>query len=68
MSPDRTGLRAKGYLAAHSLWIPGIFSRMGSQRCPACCDAVRMPHGKQSPKNIDECRPVAEARIAALAA
>jgi hypothetical protein len=45
------------------LTIPGMFTRMSATRCPACCDATGMPHGKQSPKNVDECRPIAEARI-----
>jgi hypothetical protein len=48
------------------LSIPGIFSRMSATRCPDCCRIVGMPEGEQSPKNIDECRPIVEARIAAL--
>lgn len=49
------------------LSIPGIFSRMSAQRCDRCCRATGMPHGKQSPKNVDECRPVVEARLESLA-
>ena len=45
--------------------IPGLFTRMGAQRCKRCCDRTSMPHGKGSPKNDDACRPVVEARIAA---
>lgn len=47
-----------------TLHIPGIFSRMAATRCPKCCDKLGMPQGDQSPKNIDECRPVVEARLA----
>lgn len=47
--------------------IPGVFSRMGAARCEACCVATGMPLGKGSPKNDEECRPVAERRIAVLA-
>ena len=51
---------------AGEMYIPGLFIRMAARRCPACCDAVGMPHGEQSPKNIDECRPIVEARLRAL--
>lgn len=50
-----------GYLA-----IPGLLSRMGAPRCQRCCSVTGMPSGVQSPKNVNTCRPVAEARIAAL--
>lgn len=46
--------------------IPGLFSRMGASRCKRCCKVTGMPQGAQSPKNIDECRPIVERRIAAL--
>jgi hypothetical protein len=46
--------------------IPGLFSRMGAIRCVRCCKATGMPQGEQSPKNDDGCRPIVEARIAAL--
>jgi hypothetical protein len=49
-----------------TLTIPGMISRMSATRCPACCDATGMPHGTQSPKNVDACRPIAEARITKL--
>ena len=47
------------------LWlaIPGIFSRMGMERCKRCCDALGYPHGTGSPKNDDACRPIVEARL-----
>lgn len=48
-----------------TMTIPGIFSRMSAKRCERCCARTGMPQGHQSPKNIDECRPIAEARIAA---
>ena len=48
--------------------IPGIFSRMSAQRCLRCCERTGMPQGSQSPKNVDECKPVAQARIARRAA
>ena len=47
-------------------YIPGIFTRMGADRCVRCCDKLGFPRGKQSPKNVDECRPLVEARIASL--
>ena len=49
------------------LHIPGLFSRMSVPRCIRCCERTGMPQGDQSPKNIDECRPIAELRILALA-
>lgn len=48
------------------LRIPGLFTRMSAQRCDECCEKTGMPRGEQSPKNIEECRVVVEARIAAL--
>jgi hypothetical protein len=48
------------------LSIPGLFDRMGAQRCVRCCVVTGMPFGKQSPKNVEECRPVVEARLTAL--
>lgn len=33
------------------LTIPGVFSRMGAPRCPACCAAAGLPPGAGSPKN-----------------
>lgn len=47
--------------------IPGIMARMGADRCRRCCDRTGMPRGRQSPKNVEACRPIAEDRIAALA-
>lgn len=44
--------------------IPGIFSRMSAKRCDRCCDRTGMPRGSQSPKNIEDCRPLVERRIA----
>jgi hypothetical protein len=46
---------ACGRTAAY-LCIPGLFSRMGAQRCTGCCRATGMPQGKGSPKNDDACR------------
>lgn len=37
-------------------YVPGIFSRMGMQRCNTCCDRTGLPRGTGSPKNDDECR------------
>jgi len=48
------------------LVIPGLFTRMQAPRCRVCCDSTGMPHGVRSPKNVDECRPVCERRIANL--
>jgi hypothetical protein len=49
-----------------SAWlsIPGLFSRMGAERCPKCCEATGMPQGRQSPKNDDACRSLVEKRLA----
>jgi hypothetical protein len=38
------------------LHIPGMFTRMGAQRCIGCCKAMGLPPGKGSPKNDPECR------------
>lgn len=51
---------------AGRMHIPGLFSRMGTKRCSACCEQTGMPQGAQSPKNVDECRPIVENRLAAL--
>jgi hypothetical protein len=47
--------RVSGYLA-----IPGLFSRMGAERCGPCCELTGMPPGKGSPKNDKACRTVIE--------
>jgi len=52
---------------AGRMWIPGFVSRMGDRRCRRCCTLAGMPQGKQSPKNVEALRPIASARIAALA-
>ena len=36
--------------------IPGLFTRMGGQRCTGCCRATGMLPGKGSPKNDRACR------------
>ena len=41
---------------AEGLWIPGMFTRMGAQRCKGCCRATGIPEGKGSPKNDNACR------------
>ena len=46
--------------------IPGIRSRMSTIRCATCCQVVGMPRGRQSPKNIDTCRPVVKRRLSVL--
>lgn len=33
------------------LHMPGIFSRMGLKRCPACCLAMGIPEGEGAPYN-----------------
>ena len=38
------------------LEIPGIFSRMGVERCTECCQRSGLPEGIGSPKNDVECR------------
>lgn len=47
--------------------IPGIFTRMGAERCQLCCDRLGYPRGKGSPKNDDACRPLVEAKIGGTA-
>jgi hypothetical protein len=34
--------------------MPGIFSRMDAQRCPACCRALCIPNGNGAPFNALE--------------
>ena len=41
---------------AAGVWIPGMFTRMGAQRCKGCCRATGLPEGKGSPKNDNACR------------
>lgn len=36
--------------------IPGVLTRMGTQRCRGCCRNLGYPPGKGSPKNDPECR------------
>jgi hypothetical protein len=48
------------------LHIPGVFTRMGAQRCRHCCRMTGMPPGQGSPKNDDACRPIAKLRVLAL--
>lgn len=48
------------------LYIPGLFTRMGAKRCDRCCDRTGFPRGFQSPKNVDELRPLVEQRITRL--
>jgi len=38
--------------------IPGMFTRMGAERCKGCCRAMGMPAGRGSPKNDDACRAI----------
>lgn len=42
--------------AAATVSIPGMFTRMGAERCKGCCRATGLPAGTGSPKNSDECR------------
>lgn len=48
------------------LSIPGVFTRMGAERCRHCCRMTGMPAGTGSPKNDAACRPIAETRVALL--
>jgi hypothetical protein len=48
------------------LGIPGLFTRMGLPRCSRCCKRLGYPQGIGSPKNSTECRPLVEARLAAV--
>ena len=41
---------------AAGVWVPGMFTRMGAQRCKGCCRATGLPEGKGSPKNSRDCR------------
>lgn len=36
--------------------IPGLFTRMGAERCRGCCRALGYPIGRGSPKNCDAIR------------
>lgn len=52
---------------ASNLNIPGLFSRMGAERCKHCCRILGLPNGTGSPKNDTAgIRPWAESRVAAL--
>lgn len=39
-------------------YVPGIFTRMGADRCAHCCDRSGFPRGIGSPKNDDACRAI----------
>lgn len=39
-------------------WIPGVFTRMSTERCTRCCDVSGYPHGTGSPKNDEACRDI----------
>lgn len=41
---------------ATTVLIPGVLSRLGTERCTRCCRATGLPNGKGSPKNDDRCR------------
>jgi len=43
---------------AASVWIPGMFTRMGAERCQGCCRALGYPAGVGSPKNDQACRAI----------
>lgn len=43
---------------AGGVQIPGVFTRMGADRCKGCCRATGMPEGKGSPKNDKACRAI----------
>jgi len=36
--------------------LPGLFARMGLERCTVCCRKRGLPPGKGSPKNDRDCR------------
>ena len=36
--------------------VPGVFTRMGAERCGGCCRALGYPAGTGSPKNVPEIR------------
>ena len=48
---------ACGRTAAY-VCIPGMFSRMGAERCTGCCRALGYMPGKGSPKNDDGLRAI----------
>lgn len=62
--PFGDGLTACGHRGR--LGIPGLFTRMGAQRCSHCCDRLGFPRGIGSPKNDKACRPLARRRIKML--
>ncbi len=41
---------------AASIRIPGLFIRMGADRCVGCCRVTGLPLGTGSPKNSIPCR------------
>lgn len=48
------------------LLIPGMFTRMGAERCGRCCDVLGYPRGTGSPKNDEKCKPFLSARLKGL--
>ena len=43
-------------------YIPGVFTRMGAERCKRCCDVLGYPHGVGSPKNDPACKAALDAK------
>lgn len=46
-----------------SLYVPGMYSRIETERCRTCCKRLNIPSGVGSPKNTPALREWARARI-----
>lgn len=46
-----------------SYFIPGLFDRMGTDRCSRCCKKLGYPAGVGSPKNDDTCKERLQERL-----
>ena len=61
------GARAITWCGRHGdVWIPGMFVRMGAQRCKQCCSVAGFPQGTGSPKNDKACHPMVKRRLRSL--
>lgn len=62
-TPDHEEVQGRGVTECGRkgwLHIPGLFTRMGADRCQPCCDQLGFPRGVGSPRNDDACRPFVE--------
>lgn len=63
--PHGIGTTACG-IRNRRLFIPGVITRLGAERCRSCCRITGFPQGRGSPKNDKACRALVERRLRTL--